>query len=493
MQSFMKILLLVSIFIVQGCNKELKPTIQSKGLSVGTSSTTSKEVKNGKKLALIIGISNYAPGSKNDLDGIERDTSKMRKLFESWGFEVQTLYDSQSMKIVDYLEDYAKQLNKDDFFAFYYSGHGSHKPDENGDEADNIDETLVLSDGNVNKHLLDDTLYAEFNKIKAKKIIFLDSCHSGTAFRSIGSKVKAKSISPDDVTQTVQVATKMRGLSIGVSTSKDILTGSDYIVFSAAQDNEESLATPTGSLFTNAIYQTFTDKKYENELLKDIDSILVKDVLKYAKQTNSTPHHPKLSFSKPSIQSKSLNEFLNTKSTSETTQKVVVHHTNSLQNTLDDMITNNKVKKMSLDYQKTLYNTGELVQFTIDTQGERGFLTIFYVDGNDVTVLYPNGFVSPQQLQGKYKFPDDLANGKFNLEAYKSCKGCQEEETVIYTLLSAQQITDINKIKTKELISFPKNSEESKIMSRAVRIKAIPQSTTEMIKPQLGKYKFIVK
>jgi len=359
-----------------------------------------------------------------------------------------------------------------------------------------------LSDGNVNEHLVDDTLYAEFNKIKAKKIIFLDSCHSGTAFRSISSKVKSKSISPNDVTETLQSPTKMRGLSIGSgANSKDIITGSDYIVLSAAQDNEESLATPTGSLFTNAIYQTFTDSRYTNEPLKDIDKLLVKDVLKYAKETNSIPHHPEISFSRPSIQNKSLNEFLNTKSTSKISQTVkvqsqpqnkVVNQINSLQNTLDEMITDNKVKKMSLNYQKTVYNTGESVEFTIDTKGDRGYLTIFYVDGSDVTVLYPNGFVSSQQIKGKYKFPNDLANGKFELEAYKSCKGCQEEKTVIYTLLSAQQITDVNKIKTKELMNFPKNSKESKIMSRAVRLKVIPKST-EITKPQLGKYKFIVK
>jgi len=503
MQSFIKILLLVSLFIIQGCNKEANPTIQSKGLSVSKSSTTSKDVKSGKKLALIIGIGNYAPGDKNDLDGIERDTTKMRKLFESWGFQVQTLYDSQSMKIVDYLEDYAKKLNKNDIFAFYYSGHGSHKPDENGDEADGQDETLVLSDGNVNEHLVDDTLYAEFNKIKAKKIIFLDSCHSGTAFRSIGSKVKAKSISPDDVTQTIQAPTKMRGLSIGNrANSKDILEGSDYIVLSAAQDNEESLATPTGSLFTNAIYQTFTDSRYTNEPLKNIDSLLVKDVLKYAKETNSIPHHPEISFSNSSIKSKSLNEFLNTTSSSNNqmtqVQKTAQQHTSSnkkssLEKTFDSMIANNQVKKMSIDYQKTVYNTGESVQFTINTQGDRGYLTIFYVDGSDVTILYPNPYIDNHTISGKYKFPDDLSNGKFTLEAYKSCKNCQEEKTVIYTLLSSQPVTDINRIKAKGgLLSFPKESEESRTMTRAVRLKAIPQST-EIIKPQLGKYKFIVK
>jgi hypothetical protein len=499
MRDLIKVILLISIFIIVGCNKEILPSM-TKGISIGGSS--SKDVSNNsstkvKKMALIIGISDYAPATKNDLDGIERDTSKMKRLFESWGFEVTTLYDSQAMKIVDYLEDYAKKLNKNDYFAFYYSGHGSFKTDENGDETDNRDETLVLSDGTTNKHLLDDTLYAEFNKIKAKKLIFLDSCHSGTAFRAINNnRVKAKSISPDDVTDTFPTPINTRGISIGGS-SKEIISGNDYIVFSAAQDNEESLATPTGSLFTNAIYQTFTDKKYLDKPLKDIKSILTENVIEYAKKTASTPHHPNISVSNLELESKSLNSFINDKLSSPTVsnnnyQNKTQSSTNSLEDTLNDMINSGKFKKMSIDYQKTSYNIGEAVKFTIDTKGDRGFLTIFYIDGNDVTLLYPNGFILPKEINGRYRFPDDLANGKFELEAYKSCKGCSEEKTVIYTLLSAEQITDIGKIKRGDLISFPKNSEASQIMSRAVKIKAVPQTKTEF-KPQLGKYEFIVK
>ncbi len=497
MSSFLKIVLLIFIFIIQGCNGEPQP--KSKGLSINSSISSKDVTTNIKKEALIVGISDYAPADKNDLDGIERDTSKMKRLFESWGFKVTTLYDSQAMKVVDYLNDFAKKLGSNDYFAFYYSGHGSHKPDENGDEEDGQDETLVLSDGIVNEHLLDDTLYEKFNAIKAKKLIFLDSCHSGTAFRAINKKgVKAKSISPDDVTKTYPVSSKMRGVSInGGSTSKDMIKGSDYIVFSAAQDNEESLATPTGSLFTNAIYKTFTTNDI-NKPLNSIKSELTNDVIAYAKETQSKPHHPNISYSNPEFQTKSLEDFLNAKSKTTPQQKItqtekISSNSNaSLQDTLDKMIESEKFRQMYIQANRNLYNVGDAVRFTIDTKGDRGFLTIFYVDGNDVTILYPNGFVSPKEINGRYKFPDNLANGKFELEAYKSCKGCSEEKTTIYAILSSEQITDIDKIKSGDLMSFPKNSNESKIMSRAVRLKVTSQ-TKNYFKPQLGKYEFIVK
>ena len=494
MSSFLKMVLLISLFIIEGCNGELNP--QSKGLSIN-GGTSSKDVGKIRKEALIIGISDYAPANKNDLDGIERDTSKMKRLFESWGFKVTTLYDSQAIKIVDYLNDYAKKLSPNDYFAFYYSGHGSHKPDENGDETDGQDETLVLSDGVVNQHLLDDTLYEKFNAIKAKKLIFLDSCHSGTAFRAINKNgVKAKSISPDDVTKIYQTS-KIRKITIGNSpTNKDMIKGSDYIVFSAAQDSEESLATPTGSLFTNALYKTFTTNDI-NKPLSSIKSELTRDVIEYAKETESIPHHPNISYSNPEFKSKSLKDFLNIrgKTTPQKIKETEKSSTNlnlSLQDTLDKMIGGGKFKELYIKGSKDIYRVGEAVRFTIDTKGDRGFLTIFYIDKNDVTMLYPNRFVSSKEINGRYNFPDDFANGKFELEAYKSCKGCSKEKSIIYAILSSEQITDIGKIKGGDLMSFPKNSNESKIMSRAVRLKVTSQAKNYS-KPQLGKYEFIVK
>jgi hypothetical protein len=489
---------LLLALILGGCATDNK-VIQSKGLSIDKSNNIidNKSTSNIKKEALLIGISDYAPKEINDLDGIEKDTNKMKKLLESWGFKVKILYNSQSLNVIDYLKEYAKKLGPNDYFVFYYSGHGSFKPDENGDENDNEDETLVLSDGTTNKHLLDDTLYAQLNSIKAKKMIFLDSCHSGTAFRSL--HVKAKSIKPEDVTGTIMPPMKSRGISIGKNSSKDIITGSNYIVFSASQDNEESLATPDGSLFTDAIYKTFTKNKYLNEPLKDIKKVLTDDIVRYAKKTGNTPHHPNITFSNSSMATKSINDFIQTKG-SKNSNPMPIENSNtiksqddSIENILNKLLLSDRVSPMSLEYKKTVYKTGDSVEFTLDTKGEDGYLTIFYVDKDNVTILYPNPYITVSKIRGRYKFPNDFSNGKFVLEAYKNCKNCNEEKTVIYTLLSPVQITDIKHIKSKGgLFTFPRKSKESQIMSRAVRIKATSKSTTNN-KPQLGKYEFIVR
>ena len=144
---------------------------------------------------------------------------------------------------------------------------------------------------------------------------------------------------------------------------------------------------------------------------------------------------------------------------------------------------------MKLYYDKTTYHDGDSVTFELDTQGDQGYLSIFYVDGNDVTILYPNPFVQNKMIGGNYRFPDDFSDGEFTLEAYKSCQGCEEEKTTIYTLLTSEPITNLQDVASKGLTSFNKESEQAIKVSRAVRIKAMKPTT----QAKLGKYTFIVK
>jgi|GEM_PF-1613096 len=493
MKRLKKVLSLVTLplFVLSfgGCLSGTTHT-QSKGLSVKEKTTGFSKSTTQKRQALIVGVGDYAEDAQ-DLHGIERDVSKMKKLFESWGFEITVLYDKDSMQIVDYLNKYGNSLNSNDTFAFYYSGHGSHQADTNGDESDGQDETLVLSDGKENVHLVDDILYAKFNAIKAKKMIFFDSCHSGTVFRELNKKSQKKTISPKLVGKSLS-----KGISVDKKSAK-IDRDANFVVFSSSQDNEESLATPTGSLFTNSLYEIFLDQNSQEKSLGEIGDLLRLKVSNYAKETQDTPHHPTISFSKSYSNSNRLKDVIQTKSTTPPPTQSAVSVANveekTLQDTLDNLIDNKKMKSMSLDYQKSSYKSGESVEFSLDTAGEKGYLTIFYVDSNEITLLYPNPFVESRELQGKYTFPKDLANGKFELEAYKNCAGCQEEKTTIYTLLSTKPILDISAIRSSDgLMSFTKSSRKSKVLSRAVKLKAT-SSASRRFEPQLSKYEFVVR
>ena len=76
-------------------------------------------------------------------------------------------------------DEIAAQINPDDVFVFFYSGHGGQEERAGGPnaaDADSYDETLALSDQTVT----DDEIDALFDKINAAaSIIILDSCYSG--------------------------------------------------------------------------------------------------------------------------------------------------------------------------------------------------------------------------------------------------------------------------------------------------------------------------
>ena len=81
--------------------------------------------------------------------------------------------------IEEAFDEIAAQINPDDVFVFFYSGHGGQEEragGANAADADSYDETLALSDQTVT----DDEIDALFDKINAAaSLIILDSCFSG--------------------------------------------------------------------------------------------------------------------------------------------------------------------------------------------------------------------------------------------------------------------------------------------------------------------------
>ena len=76
----------------------------------------------------------------------------------------------------------AKKLRSGGLFFLTYSGHGGQVDDVTGEEADKLDETWCLYDG----ELIDDELYLELSRFAAgvRVLVLSDSCHSGTVTRA---------------------------------------------------------------------------------------------------------------------------------------------------------------------------------------------------------------------------------------------------------------------------------------------------------------------
>lgn len=155
--------------------------------------------------ALIIGIDRYAETALS-LVGSTEDARNMGDFaVRRWGFaptDVKLLLDGAATRaaILEALDRWLVDGTKPgDTVLFYFSGHGYHVPDRDGDEraenaGDDQDEVLVAHDGRLyadgryEGFVIDDEIAARLKKLKDRQVVMLfDSCHSGTMTRSIAS------------------------------------------------------------------------------------------------------------------------------------------------------------------------------------------------------------------------------------------------------------------------------------------------------------------
>jgi len=200
----------------------------------------------GTKRALLIGINRYKAVPK--LQGSLNDIETMRQILISrWGFSpshITLVTDEAATRagMVAAIEQLVKETGPNDTVYFHYSGHGSQVEDLNGDEPDDhLDETLVPQDGRSGdvRDITDDELDALFSKMQAKSaLIVLDSCHSGTATRSLD--IRTRSIPPDtrlDIYRKAEAALPKARAIVPVVTSR-------YVVMTGAASHQEALDGP---------------------------------------------------------------------------------------------------------------------------------------------------------------------------------------------------------------------------------------------------------
>lgn len=143
--------------------------------------------------ALLIGVGKYSSGEINPLDGPPNDVAVMEALLSNdrFGFtDIVKLQDTQATRaaILSALDALAQRTSAGDVVAVYYSGHGSVVPDQNADETDGLDETLVPYDAQPDgaTDIRDDELGERLAAIanKSPYLTFIsDSCHAGTNTR----------------------------------------------------------------------------------------------------------------------------------------------------------------------------------------------------------------------------------------------------------------------------------------------------------------------
>ncbi|MGB4205141.1 MAG: caspase family protein [Bacteroidales bacterium] len=160
------------------------------------------KVSYADKHALIIAIGNYPERTKwstiNSLSDVTLiKNALLRQQFNEKNIIV--LEDATATKkgILRAFDELFSKIKSGDIVVIHYSGHGQQIFDDNGDEADGLDEAIVPYDAvrfstmfyNGENHIRDDEIEVLVNKIRKKLgkkgqlLMTFDSCHSGTATR----------------------------------------------------------------------------------------------------------------------------------------------------------------------------------------------------------------------------------------------------------------------------------------------------------------------
>lgn len=154
-----------------------------------------------KKLALIVAISKYKPGTEwNDLASAN-DVPLIKEALLKQGFkeaDIVVMKDAACTKegILNGIQKYLiEKAAPGDICVFHFSGHGEQVYDNNGDEDDGYDEALVPYDApieyqpGVEKHLRDDDFGTKLQDLRVRLgengelIVIVDACHSGSSTR----------------------------------------------------------------------------------------------------------------------------------------------------------------------------------------------------------------------------------------------------------------------------------------------------------------------
>lgn len=147
--------------------------------------------------ALLVGINAY---NEKPLEGCKKDADQMYQLIQKvWDYkpnQIHRLTDRKATRraILSEIDNWLiAGTQPGDRVLFYYSGHGYHLPDDNGDEPDGQDEVLCPVDSQftssdvVQNAIRDDEINTRLQQLAGRQVIFIsDSCHSGTMTRAFG-------------------------------------------------------------------------------------------------------------------------------------------------------------------------------------------------------------------------------------------------------------------------------------------------------------------
>lgn len=221
----------------------------------------SLQVLHADDRVLLIGVGEYADPTHN-LHGIDLDLNTMRRVARNIGFDessIKVLADAEatSSNVEHAMRTWLIDgVESDDRVLIYFSGHGTQVKDINGDEQDGVDEALALHDLSFSTEglagvLLDDRFHEILSEIPSDNVyLIVDACHSGTGYRAINDAFTGVETAQVKSYRYAGMPTRVRG---GFATAETESGPERFVALMAAADDEQSLATSSGSMFTLAL------------------------------------------------------------------------------------------------------------------------------------------------------------------------------------------------------------------------------------------------
>ncbi len=263
-----------------GCDNDETTKISNDAVVTATSESLcplgeAVESNGVRRLALIVGVGQYKYDPVPDLIGPPNDARRFYQLLtgsNGYGFAAENvclLLDEQATTAGfkrAFNQALVERARSQDQAVVFFAGHGSQRRDENDDEPDGMDETLMLHDARTDnvRDLLDD----EFNQMLARLhektrhiTVVLDSCNSGTATRGDAGTFVARYFEPEDASPASASAAAAEAPGGGVEGPGDGKVGwgldamPGLVVLTAATDGTAALETGGHGIFTDAVIQ----------------------------------------------------------------------------------------------------------------------------------------------------------------------------------------------------------------------------------------------
>jgi hypothetical protein len=191
------------------------------------------------------------------------------------------------MELNTYVQAGTSRMNH--IFFLYFSGHGGQTPDKNGDEADGLDETWCLYNG----ELIDDELYDQWRKFKkgVRILVLSDSCHSGTIlkFQDLTSPAQARL---DQITELFSFSKGVKAMppKVAIDTYKQNAAFYDAIqaktppqgnpplqasvqLISACKESELCSDGQPNSVFTDAVKRVWHGGQFSGSYISFADQV----------------------------------------------------------------------------------------------------------------------------------------------------------------------------------------------------------------------------